>query len=382
MEPLLIDAAAKVEALARVMPDWLFSAVALLLAAAAALLLHVLLHRSLTRFVARRDLFWRSLVSRSANPLRLILVVAALALLAPLVPFTSGQKEIFRHVLLLGVIAVLMWLAQLVLHIFTTLHLRRFKLDTDDNFLARKHVTQSRILQRVASTLIVIVGIGAMLTTFEAVRQYGISLLASAGAAGIVVGLALQPLLKNLFAGIQLAITQPIRIDDALIVEGEYGNVEEITSTYVVVRTWDRRRLIVPLNYFMERPFQNWTREDTALTGEVYLYLDFSVPVAALRRKAQEIVRASPLWDGDIFSLQVTDFRENTMQLRILASAANSGAAFDLRCQIREELITYLNEHFPHALPRFRAELDGAQRVMRQEQDSYQGDFDRKGSRQ
>lgn len=341
------------------MPDILASFIVLLLALAIALLVHELVYRLLSRLAAKREIFWRSLLTRSANAMRLGLIAGAIAFAAPLAPLTESQAYILHHVLLIGVIAILMRVAQLSLHTFISLHLKRFELDTDDNLFARKHVTQTRILQRVAGMLIIVVGLGAMLMTFDTVRQYGISLLASAGAAGIVVGLALQPMMKNLFAGIQLAITQPIRIDDALIVEGEWGNVEEITSTYVVVRIWDRRRLIVPLNYFIEKPFQNWTHQEAALTGVVTLYVDFSVPVSVVREKAQEIVRSSPLWDGELFGLQVTDLRERTMELRVVAGAANSGDAWNLRCLIREELVTFLAKDYPHALPRFRAEFEG-----------------------
>lgn len=236
-----------------------------------------------------------------------------------------------------------------------TVYLRRFKLDAEDNLLARKHVTQTRILERVAATLIIMIGLSAALMTFEEVRQYGISLLASAGAAGLVIGLALQPVLKNIFAGIQLAMTQPIRIDDALLVEKEWGNVEEITSTYVVLRLWDWRRLVLPLSYFIEQPFQNWTRESSALIGTVFLYADYTAP--EMRRKLEEIVKASPLWDGQVLALQVTDLKEQTMEIRMLASARTSGRTFDLRCEIREKMIAWLKDTHPQALPHWRAEM-------------------------
>ncbi|MCO6187791.1 mechanosensitive ion channel family protein [Rhizobium sp. L1K21] len=184
--------------------------------------------------------------------------------------------------------------------------------------------------------------------------------MASAGAAGLVAGLALQPVLKNLFAGVQLAITQPIRIDDALLVEGEWGRVEEITSTYVVIKIWDWRRLILPLSYFIENPFQNWTRETASLIGSVYIYTDFTVPVQVVREKAEDIAAASPLWDRDVINVAVTDFRERVMEIRVLVSARNSGDAFTLRCDIREHLIHFLQENYPQALPRTRAELDGS----------------------
>jgi small-conductance mechanosensitive channel len=244
----------------------------------------------------------------------------------------------------------------MALHIWMTVYLRRFKLDTEDNLLARTHVTQSRIMERIGRVLIIGLTIAAMLMTFPAVQQYGVSLMASAGVAGIVLGLALQPVLKNVFAGIQLAITQPIRIDDALIVEGEWGNVEEITSTYVVVKLWDWRRMILPLSYFIEQPFQNWTREGAALIGTVMLYLDYSVPVSVIRRKVEEIVNASKLWDKRVVAVQVTDFRESTMEIRILASANTAPKTFDLRCEVREKLIDFIQREYPHSLPRVRTE--------------------------
>jgi small-conductance mechanosensitive channel len=189
------------------------------------------------------------------------------------------------------------------------------------------------------------------------VKQYGVSLIASAGAAGIVVGLALRPLLTNLFAGIQLAVTQPIRIGDAVIVENEWGWVEEITGTYVVIKLWDWRRMVVPLSYFLEKPFQNWTRQSTDLIGTVLLWVDYTVPVAPIRLKLEEIAKASRLWDGQVVNLQVVDSNERAVQLRALVSARTSPQAWDLRCEVREKLILFLQEEFPGALPKQRAEL-------------------------
>ncbi|WP_274425851.1 mechanosensitive ion channel family protein [Chelativorans sp. YIM 93263] len=357
MEALLDDAGARINTVLQFTPGWVIGPIILLLAVLVAVVVHSVLHRLLIRLAANKNPFWHTLIRTIANPMRLIVIVAALALAVPAAPLSQAEAAVFHHILLLGFIAILIWVAQIALRTFMRLHLRRFDIESEYDVMARKHITQMRILQRVASTLILILGIGAMLTTFETVRQYGISLLASAGAAGIVVGLALQPLLKNIFAGIQLAITQPIRIGDALIIQGEYGNVEEITSTFVVITTWDRRRLIVPLNYFIEQPFENWTREDTALTGIVYLPVDYSVPVATLRAKAEELVRASPLWDQDVFAVQVTDLTERTMQVRILASA-NADNVYALRCDIREQMMVFLSENYPSALPRFRAEME------------------------
>src|SRR5689334_15527677 len=199
-----------------------------------------------------------------------------------------------------------------------------------------------RVLRRVISTIVILITAGAALMTIGAVRQVGVSLFASAGVAGLAVGLAARPVLANLIAGIQLAMTQPIRIEDAVVVENESGFIEEITSTFVVVRLWDLRRMIVPLAYFMEKPFQNWTREGTAIIGAVLLYLDYMAPIERIRAKAEEIVAASKLWDRKVIKVAVTDTKERVIEVRVLVSAANASAAFDLRCEVREKLIAFL----------------------------------------
>jgi small-conductance mechanosensitive channel len=194
------------------------------------------------------------------------------------------------------------------------------------------------------------------LMTFEPVRQYGVSLLASAGAAGLILGLAMQPVLSNLVAGIQIAITQPIKIEDAVIVENEWGWVEEINSTYVVVRLWDWRRLVVPLTYFIQKPFQNWTREGSSLIGSAFLYVDHTAPIPAMRKKLAEIAAQSNLWDGKVVNLQVSDVRENVIEIRMLMSARNASQAWDLRCEVREKMVGFLQAELPSALPRYRTE--------------------------
>jgi small-conductance mechanosensitive channel len=338
------------------LPDWLVSIGVLTAAFLIALMVHRIAFRFFTRLVEKRDLFWRSLVSRGRRPLRLAIMTWTLSLGATFAPLTVNQAGVIRHVLLLGFILVFGWSAKAALHIWMTVYQRRFKLDAEDNLLARAHVTQTRIAERIASIMIVALTVAAALMTFPAVQQYGVSLFASAGVAGIVLGLALQPVLKNIFAGIQLAITQPIRIDDALIVEGEWGNVEEITATYVVVKLWDWRRMILPLSYFIEQPFQNWTREGASLIGTVMIYLDYSVPLTVIRKRVEEITAASALWDKRVVAVQVTDFRESTMEVRILASSTNAPKVFDLRCEIREKLIEFIQREYPQGLPRMRTE--------------------------
>ena len=340
-------------------PDWIASLIIFAIFLVIGAVIHRLVFRFLKASTRNAGLLWRSLVSRTEQPVRLAVFAAAMAFASTVAPLTDYQTGIVRHVLVLVLIGLLAWTARIALHIWMTIYLRKFELNATDNLMARKHVTQSRILQRVANVLIIMVAFAWAMMTFEPVRQYGVSLLASAGAAGLVVGLALQPVLKNIFAGIQLAITQPIRIDDALLVEGEWGKVEEITATYVVVKIWDWRRLVLPLSYFIEQPFQNWTRETASLIGTVTIFLDFTIPVEKLREKANEIAKASPLWDGDVFAVQVVDFHDTVMEVRILVSARNSPDAFDLRCEVREKLITFIQQEYPDALPRTRAVLTG-----------------------
>jgi len=346
------------------LPNWIVSLGLLVAAVFVGLAIHRVAFRLFTRLVADRDLFWRSLVSRGRRPLRLAILTFALSFAATIAPLAPRPADVIRHILLLAFIVVVGWATKTALHIWMTVYLRRFKLDAEDNLLARAHVTQSRIAERIAGFMIVTLTIAALLMTFPAVQQYGVSVLASAGVAGIVLGLALQPMLKNIFAGIQLAITQPIRIDDALIVEGEWGNVEEITSTYVVVKLWDWRRMILPLSYFIENPFQNWTREGSALIGTVMIYLDYTVPVSAIRKRVEEIAAASPLWDRRVVAVQVTDFRESVMEIRILVSAASAPKAFDLRCEMRERIVEFVQREYPDGLPKVRTdrrgEVDGA----------------------
>lgn len=315
-----------------------------------------LIYRYPVKVLTRKDGYWLETVERTRGPVQMAIILFALSIATNLADLHWRGAAVMQHLLLVGLIACLTWVVKTAMDIWVALHLKRFRMDVEDNLLARKHITQSHILQRVGTVVIIAIGVGAALMTIEGVRQYGISLLASAGAAGIVVGLALQSVLRNLLAGIQIALTQPIRIDDAVIVEGEWGNIEEINATYVVVRIWDKRRLIVPLTYFIEQPFQNWTRKDTTLLGVVTLFLDHEVRIAALRAEAKRVVENSKLWDQGVFVLQVTDFTNTEVEVRVLASASSAGRAFDLRCELREGLLAYLQNEQPLALPKTRIE--------------------------
>jgi len=283
--------------------------------------------------------------------------VAAVAGALAVSPALAGQGALIRHGLLVAVIVLLGWIVLTALDIAMALYMRRYRTDVADNLQARKHLTQVRVLRRAAVTLVVVITAGLALMTIPEVRQWGVSLLAAGGAAGILVGLSMQPLISNLIAGIQIATTQPIRLDDAVIVEGEFGKIEEIKATYVVVRLWDERRMVLPLTYFLQTPFQNWTRETSQLLGTVMLYLDYATPVEALRPKLAEILEASPLWDRRVGQVQVTDAREGTMEVRLLVSAGDSGTLSDLRNEVREKMISWLQAELPDALPRQRMEL-------------------------
>jgi small-conductance mechanosensitive channel len=333
----------------------------LTVSALAALALHQAVVLLLRRLLSRRESFWVALVRRTRRPTRLAALILGIGFGANLAPLEPGQVAALQHALSVAFICLGGWVLLTALDIWTLLYTRRFKVDVEDNLLARKHLTQTRILRRTAATLIVLLTAAFALMTFEGVRQYGVSLLASAGVVGIIAGLALQPFLTNLIAGVQIAVTQPIRIDDAVIVEGEWGQVEEINATYVVIRLWDLRRMILPLSYFIQQPFQNWTRESATLIGTAMFHLDYSAPIEALRRKLEEIVRASPLWDGKVVNLAVTELSERTMQVRALASARNAGLTFDLRCEIREQMIAFLQAEYPQALPRDRVDLGRGQ---------------------
>ncbi|MCS6627201.1 mechanosensitive ion channel family protein [Roseibacterium beibuensis] len=308
--------------------------------------------------VRKRDVFWRGVVGRARLKVRIAVMIVALALAVTVSPLDPGPSEFMRQALVFLFILTIGWMLVGASDMWAMVYLRRFNMASEDNLIARKHVTQARILQRVAALLIGVVTLGLALLTIAEVRQWGMSLLASAGVVGIIAGFALQPLLTNLIAGVQIATDQPIRLDDAVIVEGEWGTVEEITSTYVVVKLWDWRRMILPLTYFIQKPFQNWTRETARLIGTAFLYVDYEAPIERLRVELERICRESPLWDGDVISLQVTDITDRVAQVRCLASARNGAAAFDLRCDIREKMLGFMRDQCPEALPRDRVDLN------------------------
>lgn len=337
---------------------------ALILSVAAAFgsIVHAILFGAAARIASRTegDLDER-LLRYARRPTRLILPLIAIQLFFPVLdPFLPQSTfAALQHALGLGLIAGVAWLLLAVSRVIDDALGLRFRLDVSDNLAARRIHTQARVLRRALTVLIIILTAGVMLMTFPQVRELGASVLASAGLAGIVVGFAAAPILQNLIAGIQIAIAQPIRIDDVVIVEGEWGRIEEFTATYVVVRIWDQRRLIVPLRYFIDHVFQNWTRRDADILGTVFLHVDYTVPVDAVRAELHRLLQLNDKWDRRAWGLAVTDATDRTVELRALMSAADAGSAFDLRCEIRERLIAFIQERYPGALPRHRADLGG-----------------------
>jgi len=340
------------------LPEWAVIALVLLAFVGAGWLAHKLVFGLVRRLVRQRDVFWRGVVERGRTKFRVLMLLFAIGVGVTVSPMDPEPSAQIRAGLLFLAILAIGWLAAGVMDMWAVVYLRRFNIQCEDNLVARKHITQTRILQKVSKVVIAMLTLGLALMTIAGFRQWGVSLLASAGVVGIIAGLALQPVLTNLLAGIQIAMTQPIRIDDALIVEGEWGTVEEITSTYVVVKLWDWRRMVLPLTYFIQKPFQNWTRENARLIGTAFLYVDYEAPIDRLRTELERICRESPLWDGDVVGLQVTDVTDRVAQVRCLASSRNGATTFDLRCDIREKMLAFMRRDCPEALPRDRLDLE------------------------
>ncbi|MGH9396107.1 MAG: mechanosensitive ion channel family protein [Terriglobia bacterium] len=324
-----------------------------------ALIVHSALFRILQRLANKPGhIVDASLVRHGRRPTKWVLPLIALLITVPLVSLPIEAQHLLEHLIGLGIIAAVAWAFILVADVFTDIVAARHRIDVKDNLTARRIRTQVQVLRRIVTIIVIIVAIAIMLLTIPNVRSIGTSLLASAGLAGLVIGMAMKSTLGNLIAGVQIAMTQPIRIEDAVIVEGQWGWIEEINSTYVVVRIWNWQRMVLPLTYFIETPFQNWTRTSASLIGSVHLYADYTVPVDELRKELDRIVKSTDKWAGTVCVLQVTHATSNTVELRALADAVDAGTAWDLRCYIRENLIKFLQEKYPHCLPKTRAELN------------------------
>jgi small-conductance mechanosensitive channel len=332
--------------------------------AGGAILLALAAHRIIfavgKRVASRKDgAFYTLLARHEEHPTLLLLPLLALLVVIPWLPLPSYILPRLNHAVGLALIACFAWQAVAMLDVLQDYISHRHALELPDNLAARRVRTQVQVLRHLAVMVIVVMTVAIMVMTFPNVRHLGESLFASAGLAALVAGLAARTTLSTLLAGLQIALSQPIRLEDVVIVEGEWGWIEEITTTYVVVRIWDLRRLVVPLTYFIEKPFQNWTRNTADLLGTVFVYADYTVPVDEVREELQRILKTSGMWDGKVCCLQVTNASEHTMELRALMSAPGSSAAWDLRCHVREKLIAFLQEHYPESLPRVRGEITG-----------------------
>jgi len=338
---------------------WALGGAILAGAALAGLVAHALLMALLKPIVRRTS--WGvdgRILDHARRPTRLLFPLLAAQAALPQARERAGWSgALTGHLLSLLLIGACAWLAIGVLRAAAEEVQATHRIDVSDNLEARRLRTQTVVLQRVLSTFVIVVALGVALTTFPLARQVGASVLASAGIAGLAVGIAARPVLENLIGGLQLALSQPVRLDDVVVVEGEWGRIEEITATYVVVRIWDERRLVLPFSKFISEPFQNWTRESADILGTVIVHADYAVPVQAVRDHLQSFVEQDEEWDGRVCGLQVTGATEHTVELRALVSAADAGKAWNLRCRVREELIGFLQREHAAALPRTRVAL-------------------------
>ncbi|MBM0235703.1 mechanosensitive ion channel [Micromonospora sp. STR1_7] len=344
------------------MQSYLTTAVAALAAAAVALFLVEVVHR-LTRRFGRRSQLLTELTDHAHRPFQVAATVLAVQFA---VRFSTGYavgegwRRLLLHLLILGVIATTAWLVASLLIVVEDTALARFRVDVPDNRHARRVRTQVVMLRRLTIAVIVILTVGVMLMTFPSVRGIGAGVLTSAGVVGVVAALAAQSLLGNVFAGLQLAFSDAVRLDDVVVVEGEWGRIEELTLSYVVVQIWDDRRLILPTSYFTSKPFQNWTRTEAAVLGTAEFDVDWAVPVQTMREELRRLVEGTELWDGRVCVLQVTDATGGTVRVRALVSAADAGSLWDLRCLVREHLVAWIRDNRPTAMPRIRTELGDA----------------------
>lgn len=269
----------------------------------------------------------------------------------------EGIWSYLPHINTVLIICGVTWSLIVLMKILKKIFIRQYDMTEEDNLKARKVLTQINILVKVANFLIVLFGVGLILLSFESVRKVGVGFFASAGVAGIIIGFSAQKAIGTLIAGIQIAVTQPFRLEDAVVVEGEWGWIEEINLNYIVVRIWDLRRLVLPTTYFLENPFQNWTRTSGDLLGSVFLYTDYTIPFDEMRKELDRILETTDLWDKKVKVLQVSDTKEFTVETRILVSAKNSPIAWDLRVYVREKMIEFIQKNYPESLPKTRIEM-------------------------
>jgi small-conductance mechanosensitive channel len=291
------------------------------------------------------------------RPSRAVFMLTCVLLVLPIIPMLPDNIEArIRHIVFMTIVAAMGWFLAGCVYVLQAFMLRKYDLSAADNIQARRIHTQFQVFRHLLIGFVVIITIGALLWTSNDPRiwHYGSGLLASAGIASLLLASAAKSTVSNLLAGIQIAFTEPIRIDDVVVIQGNWGRIEEITSAYVVVKIWDLRRLIVPLSFFIENPIENWTRTSAQILGSSFLYVDYSVPVEELRQELNRVVDKDPNWDRQVLGLQVTNLSEKTMELRCLMSSSDSSKNFDLRCNVREAMVAYIQQHYPEAFPTTR----------------------------
>ncbi len=334
---------------------WVESVVAVSVAVLVALVAHWVTMRiaghAQRRSTARTD---GLVLARIRRPLRAVFVSVAVSFVARFLPMDGDVQDMWHQALGFVVPALLGWLAVAALRAFQDIVEIRSDITVEDNLRARRKRTRAAILGRIGTFFIIFISVCLMLLSVPGIRTIGVTLMASAGIAGLVVGAAAQPALKNVIAGVQMAFTEPIRLDDVVIVAGEWGRVEQIHLTFVVIKIWDERRLVVPVSKFLEESFQNWTRETSQLLGSVFWYLDPGADIPRFRAKLSEVVTANPRWDRRFFNVQVTDMKADAIEVRGLMTAKDAAIAFDLRCDVREAMLAFIRDEMPEAMPRGR----------------------------
>ncbi len=342
------------------LPDFIFNIIILLISVAIAFILKAVFLR-LTSYYRKKEefSFLKAIVLHLSNPLNFFLPLFSINAFSSLMHLSKIERQVLDKVVEIGLIISFSYILINLIKVVQDFVVSTYNLKKENNLKERKIRTQLQFLRKFFVAFILVLTVAAILFSFDGMRKIGTGLLTSVGIGGIIIGFAAQKSLGNLLAGFQIAFTQPIRIDDVLVVEGEWGKVEEITLTYVVVHIWDQRRLILPITYFIEKPFQNWTRISAEILGTVFLYVDYTLPLDDLRKEYDRLLDNHPLWDKKVKVIQVTDSKEKVMEVRVLLSANNSSDAFDLRCDIREGLITFIQKNFPNSLPRTRAEFIG-----------------------
>jgi small-conductance mechanosensitive channel len=348
------------------LPPWLGNLALIAVIIAAAVGLRVLLYFALAQWLRLRRLLPAKItVAGHFGATGFFVLAAALwQIFSKLFRFPDQWQFAVDHTALIVLIVSITWFLMRAAKLAQFIFYDKFDINAADNFRQRKVRTQIQFIFKVVILFLALAGFASVLMSFQSARRVGASLLASAGVASVVIGFAAQKSLGNFVAGFQIAFTQPIRIDDVVIVEGEWGRVEEITLTYVVVNLWDLRRMILPITYFIEKPFQNWTRNSANILGYAYIYADYSLPVEEVRKELRRAVEDDPLWDRAVCILQVTDTTEKTIQLRALVSARNASDAFDIRCNIREKLVSFIQKNFPESIPKNRAEIGAGKATL------------------